>query len=153
MKSFRMETFCEYLRHRSFNSWCLQVSGSYSLIRLPLTFAGLIMVLAWMVFSSVGMTIARFFKSEWSDKTILGQKVWFQVLNWTELVLHLQYRSSIITYRNDCQTKCWDMYIMYQFIDYTAPGSQSLHGVGAGIDSGFFFHHYSVCGGIQRCKI
>lgn len=40
---------------------------------------GLIMVLAWMVFSSVGMTIARFFKSEWSDKTILGQKVWFQV--------------------------------------------------------------------------
>lgn len=92
MPSFRIETrktLCEYLRHRSFNSWCLQVSGSYSLICLPLTFAGLIMVLAWMVFSSVGMTIARFFKSEWSDKIILGQKVWFQVL-------HLHYRSSII---------------------------------------------------------
>nr|XP_022294310.1 LOW QUALITY PROTEIN: putative ferric-chelate reductase 1 [Crassostrea virginica] len=40
---------------------------------------GLIMVLAWMIFSSVGMTIARYFKSEWSDKTILGQKIWFQV--------------------------------------------------------------------------
>jgi hypothetical protein len=37
------------------------------------------MVLTWMVFSSVGLVIARYFKSEWSDKTILGQKIWFQV--------------------------------------------------------------------------
>ncbi|XP_062595577.1 putative ferric-chelate reductase 1 [Saccostrea cucullata] len=40
---------------------------------------GLIMVLAWMVFSSVGLLIARYFKSQWSERTILGQKVWFQV--------------------------------------------------------------------------
>ena len=55
---------------------CLDVFPSYFEL-LPLT--GLIMVLAWMIFSSVGMTIARYFKSEWSDKTILGQKIWFQV--------------------------------------------------------------------------
>ncbi|XP_062595575.1 putative ferric-chelate reductase 1 homolog isoform X1 [Saccostrea cucullata] len=40
---------------------------------------GLVMVLAWMVFSSVGLVIARYFKSEWSERVILGQKVWFQV--------------------------------------------------------------------------
>ncbi|XP_061177108.1 putative ferric-chelate reductase 1 [Saccostrea echinata] len=40
---------------------------------------GFIMVLAWMVFSSIGLIIARYFKSEWSERVILGQKVWFQV--------------------------------------------------------------------------
>ncbi|XP_048766049.1 putative ferric-chelate reductase 1 isoform X3 [Ostrea edulis] len=40
---------------------------------------GVLMVLTWMIFSSVGLVIARYFKSEWSDKTILGQKIWFQV--------------------------------------------------------------------------
>lgn len=46
----------------------------------------------------------------------------------------------------------WDLYMINYFIDYFAPGSQSLHGVGAGIDGDLFLHHYFVCGRIQRCK-
>lgn len=37
------------------------------------------MLLAWMVTGSVGIFIASFYKPDWPSKSLLGQKVWFQV--------------------------------------------------------------------------
>ena len=37
------------------------------------------MLLAWMLTGSVGTFIASFYKPDWPSKTLLGQKVWFQV--------------------------------------------------------------------------
>jgi len=40
---------------------------------------GVIMIIAWMVFSNIGVVIARHFKASWPNKTILDAKVWFQL--------------------------------------------------------------------------
>ncbi|KAM9845019.1 putative ferric-chelate reductase 1 [Aulostomus maculatus] len=40
---------------------------------------GAVMLLAWMLTGSVGAVIASFYKSDWPNQTLLGQKVWFQV--------------------------------------------------------------------------
>ncbi|KAM9349345.1 putative ferric-chelate reductase 1 [Symphorus nematophorus] len=40
---------------------------------------GALMLLAWMLTGSVGTFIASFYKAEWPNQTLLGQKVWFQV--------------------------------------------------------------------------
>ncbi|XP_029309279.1 putative ferric-chelate reductase 1 [Cottoperca gobio] len=40
---------------------------------------GALMLLAWMLTGSVGTFIASFYKPDWPNKTLLGQKVWFQV--------------------------------------------------------------------------
>ncbi|CAG11649.1 unnamed protein product [Tetraodon nigroviridis] len=40
---------------------------------------GALMLLAWMLTGSVGTFIASFYKPDWPSKTLLGQKVWFQV--------------------------------------------------------------------------
>ncbi|KAJ8315683.1 hypothetical protein KUTeg_007833 [Tegillarca granosa] len=37
------------------------------------------MILAWVLSSSIGIVIARYYKSEWPERTILGLKVWFQI--------------------------------------------------------------------------
>lgn len=37
------------------------------------------MLLAWMLTGSVGTFIASFYKPDWPNQTLLGQKVWFQV--------------------------------------------------------------------------
>lgn len=37
------------------------------------------MMIAWVMFSSIGIVTARFFKGGWEGKTIGGIKVWFQV--------------------------------------------------------------------------
>ena len=39
------------------------------------------MILAWLIFTGVGITTARYYKSVWADKTFLKLKVWFQVGN------------------------------------------------------------------------
>ena len=44
-----------------------------------LHFIGCLMTIAWVFFSTIGITVARYFKPVWSDSTIKGQKVWFQV--------------------------------------------------------------------------
>lgn len=43
------------------------------------TFTGALMLLAWMLTGSVGTFIASFYKPDWPNQTLLGQKVWFQV--------------------------------------------------------------------------
>uniref|UniRef100_A0A3B4TFR5 Putative ferric-chelate reductase 1 n=1 Tax=Seriola dumerili TaxID=41447 RepID=A0A3B4TFR5_SERDU len=40
---------------------------------------GALMLLAWMLTGSVGVFIASFYKCDWPNQTLLGQKVWFQV--------------------------------------------------------------------------
>ncbi|XP_074508451.1 putative ferric-chelate reductase 1 [Sebastes fasciatus] len=40
---------------------------------------GALMLLAWMLTGSVGTFIASFYKPDWANQTLLGQKVWFQV--------------------------------------------------------------------------
>ncbi|XP_018535155.2 LOW QUALITY PROTEIN: putative ferric-chelate reductase 1 [Lates calcarifer] len=40
---------------------------------------GALMLLAWMLTGSVGTIVASFYKSEWPNQILLGQKVWFQV--------------------------------------------------------------------------
>lgn len=37
------------------------------------------MLIAWMSTVSAGVIIARYFKLDWPERNILGQKVWFQV--------------------------------------------------------------------------
>ncbi|XP_023254024.1 putative ferric-chelate reductase 1 [Seriola lalandi dorsalis] len=40
---------------------------------------GALMLIAWMLTGSVGTFIASFYKCDWPNQTLLGQKVWFQV--------------------------------------------------------------------------
>ncbi|XP_061176335.1 putative ferric-chelate reductase 1 [Saccostrea echinata] len=40
---------------------------------------GSFMMIAWVMFSSIGIVTARFFKNGWEGKTLMGQKVWFQI--------------------------------------------------------------------------
>lgn len=40
---------------------------------------GALMLLAWMLTGSLGTFVASFFKNEWANHTLLGQKIWFQV--------------------------------------------------------------------------
>ncbi|KAG1668403.1 putative ferric-chelate reductase 1 [Nymphon striatum] len=38
---------------------------------------GMLMIMAWVGTASIGMLLARYFKSVWSDKLLTGVKVWF----------------------------------------------------------------------------
>ncbi|XP_052778173.1 putative ferric-chelate reductase 1 [Mya arenaria] len=40
---------------------------------------GCVMIFAWVMFTSIGILAARYYKSAWSDKTFFGLKIWFQV--------------------------------------------------------------------------
>ncbi|XP_036410734.1 putative ferric-chelate reductase 1 [Megalops cyprinoides] len=53
------------------------LSGSRS--PLIMKFHGAFMLIAWVTAASTGVLIARYFKPDWQDQTIFGQKVWFQV--------------------------------------------------------------------------
>ncbi|XP_072173088.1 putative ferric-chelate reductase 1 [Diadema setosum] len=40
---------------------------------------GCLMIIAWMGFASIGITVARFFKPMWPNSTLCGEKVWFSI--------------------------------------------------------------------------
>lgn len=40
---------------------------------------GCFMIFAWMGTAAVGLVLARYFKSEWSNKTLFGKDLWFIV--------------------------------------------------------------------------
>ncbi|CAC5379665.1 unnamed protein product [Mytilus coruscus] len=40
---------------------------------------GCLMIIAWILFSSIGIILARYFKKHWSDSTWMKQKIWFQI--------------------------------------------------------------------------
>ncbi|KAM3604238.1 uncharacterized protein V6R79_008306 [Siganus canaliculatus] len=40
---------------------------------------GALMLLAWMLTGSVGTFVASFYKPDWSNHSLFGQKIWFQV--------------------------------------------------------------------------
>lgn len=48
--------------------------------KFPLVKAhGCLMILAWVLFTGVGIVAARYYKNVWADKTFLKLKIWFQV--------------------------------------------------------------------------
>ena len=49
---------------------------SFSIVSLT---PGCLMILAWVLFTGIGIIIARFYKNDWADKTFFGLKIWFQV--------------------------------------------------------------------------
>ncbi|KAI4885782.1 hypothetical protein NFI96_019472 [Prochilodus magdalenae] len=53
------------------------VTGSHSPIIMKCH--GALMLIAWMVAGSTGMLMARYFKPDWPEQTLLGQRIWFQV--------------------------------------------------------------------------
>ncbi|XP_076076307.1 uncharacterized protein LOC143047196 isoform X3 [Mytilus galloprovincialis] len=40
---------------------------------------GCLMIIAWILFSSIGIILARHFKKHWSDSSCMKQKIWFQI--------------------------------------------------------------------------
>uniref|UniRef100_A0A4W4GP04 Ferric-chelate reductase 1a n=1 Tax=Electrophorus electricus TaxID=8005 RepID=A0A4W4GP04_ELEEL len=64
------------------------VTGSHS--PLIMKCHGALMLIAWMMSASIGTFFAGLFKPDWPEKTLFGQKVWFQVhrgLMWLTLAL------------------------------------------------------------------
>ncbi|XP_034559367.1 putative ferric-chelate reductase 1 [Notolabrus celidotus] len=53
------------------------LSGSRASILMKMH--GALMVVAWMLTGSIGTFIASYFRSEWPNQSILGEKVWFQL--------------------------------------------------------------------------
>ncbi|XP_045158958.1 putative ferric-chelate reductase 1 [Mercenaria mercenaria] len=51
-----------------------------SVAKFPLVKAhGCLMIFAWVLFTGIGIVVARYYKSVWADKTFLKLKIWFQV--------------------------------------------------------------------------
>lgn len=46
---------------------------------------GCFMIVAWMGTAAVGLVLARYFKNEWSGKTLFGKDLWFIVSYWNRL--------------------------------------------------------------------
>ncbi|XP_066533794.1 putative ferric-chelate reductase 1 [Hoplias malabaricus] len=46
---------------------------------LIMKYHGALMLLAWMVTGCTGIFIAAFLKQDWPEKTLFGQRIWFQV--------------------------------------------------------------------------
>ncbi|CAB1326003.1 unnamed protein product [Coregonus sp. 'balchen'] len=46
---------------------------------LLMKFHSVLMLIAWMLAGSTGTFIASYFKPDWPEKTLFGQKIWFQV--------------------------------------------------------------------------
>lgn len=42
-------------------------------------FIAAFMLIGWMMTVSTGVIIARYFKPDWPETTVCGQRVWFQV--------------------------------------------------------------------------
>ena len=47
---------------------------------LHMTISACTMVVAWMLFSSIGIGIARYQKKMLKEKEVFGAKIWFQVI-------------------------------------------------------------------------
>lgn len=69
------------------NHWTVEKTENWSrgakrlrqLHTLVSSLLGVLTLIAWMLTGSVGTFIASFYKPEWPEKTLLGQKIWFQV--------------------------------------------------------------------------
>ncbi|XP_061192064.1 ferric-chelate reductase 1-like [Saccostrea echinata] len=56
----------------------VQVIGG-SAVQVLIKVHGLLMIAAWVLFASVGVVLARYYKPVWADRKLLGEKVWFQI--------------------------------------------------------------------------
>ncbi|XP_060600501.1 ferric-chelate reductase 1-like isoform X4 [Ruditapes philippinarum] len=51
-----------------------------SAAKFPLVKAhGCLMIIGWVLFTGIGLVVARYYKSVWGDKTFMKLKIWFQV--------------------------------------------------------------------------
>ena len=51
-----------------------------SLLDILVKVHGALMVAAWLIAASMGITIARYFRQTWVGKTIMGKDLWFVVI-------------------------------------------------------------------------
>jgi len=58
-------------------------SQSYDMYEKLVRAHAILMMLAWMVFSNIGVVVARHFKLLWPNNKILNKPVWFQVHTWS----------------------------------------------------------------------
>ncbi|KAK7508102.1 hypothetical protein BaRGS_00000341, partial [Batillaria attramentaria] len=54
-------------------------SGSVTLTFPLIKVHGSLMMVAWIFAASIGLVVARYFKTVWPDSTWCGQKIWFQI--------------------------------------------------------------------------
>uniref|UniRef100_A0A8C2D5Q8 Ferric-chelate reductase 1a n=1 Tax=Cyprinus carpio TaxID=7962 RepID=A0A8C2D5Q8_CYPCA len=62
---------------------------------LLMKYHGALMLIAWMLAGSTGKIMAAYFKPDWPEQTLFGQKIWFQVCFYT---LHLCFYSGVHPY-------------------------------------------------------
>lgn len=55
------------------------------------------MLIGWMLAGSTGSLLAGYFKPDWQETTLFGQKIWFQVGGLTQHAMHI-YASLAIKY-------------------------------------------------------
>ncbi|XP_076833522.1 putative ferric-chelate reductase 1 [Brachyhypopomus gauderio] len=82
------------------------VLGSHS--PLIMKYHGVLMLLAWMEVASTAIFFAGFFKPDWPEKTLFGQKVWFQVHRGLMLLMTVLTTTGFILpfiYRRGCSTE------------------------------------------------
>jgi hypothetical protein len=42
--------------------------------------SGIMMIAAWILCASIGVVVARYYKPVWLEEKLLGEKVWFTVM-------------------------------------------------------------------------
>lgn len=74
----------KHKRHPLVSEKKILITGSFSVLRgyrgpVSMKVHGGLMLFAWMLTGSVGTFIASFYKPDWPDRTLMGQKIWFQI--------------------------------------------------------------------------
>lgn len=69
------------------------------------------MLIAWMLAGSTGKLMAAYFKPDWPEQTLFGQKIWFQVCFYT---LHLCFYCNKL-YETSIYVFCGCLHILYFF--------------------------------------
>uniref|UniRef100_A0A8C2EUI8 Ferric-chelate reductase 1a n=1 Tax=Cyprinus carpio TaxID=7962 RepID=A0A8C2EUI8_CYPCA len=72
---------------------------------------GALMLIAWMLAGSTGKLMAAYFKPDWPEQTLFGQKIWFQVCFYT---LHLCFYCNKL-YETSIYVFCGCLHILYFF--------------------------------------
>uniref|UniRef100_A0A8C1R6K4 Ferric-chelate reductase 1a n=1 Tax=Cyprinus carpio TaxID=7962 RepID=A0A8C1R6K4_CYPCA len=58
---------------------------------LLMKYHGALMLIAWMLAGSTGKLMAAYFKPDWPEQTLFGQKIWFQVCFYTVFYFFIDF--------------------------------------------------------------
>uniref|UniRef100_A0A8C1XR04 Ferric-chelate reductase 1a n=1 Tax=Cyprinus carpio TaxID=7962 RepID=A0A8C1XR04_CYPCA len=58
---------------------------------LLMKYHGALMLIAWMLAGSTGKIMAAYFKPDWPEQTLFGQKIWFQVCFYTVFYFFIDF--------------------------------------------------------------